>query len=77
MHTKVSKRGQVSVPSQVRKKLRIGPESRLEWIVEGNTARVIPLPSDSVKAFRGSGSKGLGQKLLDERSKDRRKEDAE
>lgn len=75
MRTRVSKRGQVSVPSKVRKQLRIGPDTTLEWVVEGATARVIPLPRDPIKAFRGSGKKGLVKRLLDERRHDRQRED--
>lgn len=74
MRTRVTNRGQVSVPSEVRRKLRIRPNTTLEWIIEGNTARVIPLPDDPVKAFRGSGRKGLVSRLLKERLRDRRKE---
>jgi bifunctional DNA-binding transcriptional regulator/antitoxin component of YhaV-PrlF toxin-antitoxin module len=74
MHTKVSKRGQVSVPSRVRRQLKIGPETRLEWVIEGATARVIPLPADTIQAFRGSGKKGQVKQLLRERKKDRKRE---
>jgi AbrB family looped-hinge helix DNA binding protein len=74
MHTKVSKRGQVSVPSRIRKHLQIKPDTRLEWIIEGATARVIPLPADAIRAFRGSGKKGLVKQLLQERQKDRKNE---
>ncbi|MDA2936804.1 AbrB/MazE/SpoVT family DNA-binding domain-containing protein [Acidobacteria bacterium AH-259-A15] len=74
MRTKVTKRGQVSIPSKVRKKLKIGPDTKLEWVVEGNTARVIPLPSDPLKAFRGSGKKGMVRRLLDERRRDQEQE---
>ncbi len=76
MRTKLSKRGQVSIPSEVRRKLHIGPDTTLEWVVEGATARVIPIPSDPVKAFRGSGKKGLVGALLQERKRDRQREDA-
>ncbi len=76
MRTKVTKRGQVSVPSQVRKKLKIGPDTQLEWVVEGATVRVIPLPSDPVRAFRGSGKKGMVKRLLRDRRQDRQREDA-
>lgn len=76
MRTKVTKRGQVSVPSQVRKKLKIGPDTQLEWVVEGATVRVIPLPSDPVRAFRGSGKKGMVKRLLSDRRQDRQREDA-
>ena len=74
MRTKVTKRGQVSVPSEVRRKLRIGPDTTLEWVVEGATARVIPLPADPLKAFRGSGKKGMVKRLLEERQRDRHRE---
>jgi AbrB family looped-hinge helix DNA binding protein len=74
MRTKVSSRGQVSVPSEVRRKLQIGPNTTLEWVIEGATARVIPLPDDPVAAFRGSGRKGITKKLLAERLRDRHKE---
>jgi AbrB family looped-hinge helix DNA binding protein len=76
MRTKVTKRGQVSVPADVRKKLGIGQETILEWEVEGNSARVIPIPTDPVKAFRGTGKKGAVRRLLTERTRDRLREDA-
>ena len=76
MRTKLSKRGQISIPSAVRKQLRIGPNSTLEWVIEGATARVIPVPEDPIQAFRGSGKKGLVKQLLRERRRDRQREDA-
>jgi AbrB family looped-hinge helix DNA binding protein len=76
MRTKISKRGQISIPSVVRKQLRIGPNSTLEWVIEGATARVIPVPEDPIQAFRGSGKKGLVKQLLRERRRDRQREDA-
>ena len=71
MRTKVTKRGQVSVPSEVRKQLSIGPNTTLEWTIEGNAVRVFPIPSDPINAFRGSGPKGQVQRLLRERQRDR------
>ena len=76
MRTKVTKRGQVSVPSRVRKQLHIGPDTTLEWVVEGATARVIPVPANPIKAFRGSGKKGMVNQLLRDRRRDRLREDA-
>jgi AbrB family looped-hinge helix DNA binding protein len=74
MRTKVTKRGQISVPSKIRKQLQIGPDTMLEWVVEGSTARVIPVPADPVRAFRGSGKKGLVKQLLKDRRRDRLRE---
>lgn len=76
MRTKISKRGQVSVPSKIRKQLHIGPDTTLEWIIEGATARVIPVPADPVRAFRGSGKKGLVKRLVKERRRDQQQENA-
>ena len=75
MKTKVTSRGQVSIPSLIRKKFHIEPDTQVIWQVEGNTIRVIPLPKDPVSAFRG---KGLGkypaEKLIRDRKDEREKE---
>ena len=74
MRTKITSRGQVSVPAEIRKKLGIGPDTTLEWRIEGKTARVFPIPADPIEAFRGSGPKGQVQRLLKERQRDRARE---
>ena len=75
MRTTVSKRGQVSVPSEIRKRLSIGPNATVEWVIEDGAAKLIPIPDNPVKAFRGSGKKGILKQLLNDRRKDRQKED--
>jgi AbrB family looped-hinge helix DNA binding protein len=71
MKTKVTSRGQVSIPSSIRKKFNIESESRVMWTVEGNTIRVIPLPKDPISAFKG---RGLAKYSTDQLVRDRRDE---
>ncbi len=76
MKSKVTSRGQVSIPSEIRKKFNIEPESRIEWIVEGSVIKVIPLPKDPITAFRGRGSgKFTTEQLAEERRVEREAED--
>lgn len=75
MKAKVTSRGQVSIPSEIRKRFNIEPESRVEWIVESNVIKMIPLPKDPVAAFRGRGSRRYTtEALIDERRAEREKE---
>jgi AbrB family looped-hinge helix DNA binding protein len=75
MKTKVTSRGQVSIPSEIRKKFNIEPESSVDWIVEGNVIMVLPLPKDPVAAFRGRGSREYStQQLIKDRRAERQAE---
>jgi AbrB family looped-hinge helix DNA binding protein len=76
MKAKVTSRGQVSIPAEIRKQFNIEPESRVEWIVESNTIKVVPLPRDPVAAFRGRGSRRCSTaQLIQDRRQERKKED--
>ncbi|NTW36282.1 MAG: AbrB/MazE/SpoVT family DNA-binding domain-containing protein [Syntrophobacteraceae bacterium] len=78
MKSKVTARGQVSIPSEIRKRFNIEPESKVEWIVEGSTIKVVPLPKDPVAVFRGRGSGRYStERLIEERIEERRREDDE
>lgn len=74
MRTKVTTRGQVSIPAPIRRHLRIKADTTVEWVVEGNTARVIPLPDDPLEAFRGSGKGRTVKALLTDRRRDRKRD---
>jgi AbrB family looped-hinge helix DNA binding protein len=67
MRTRVTERGQVSIPAAIRRRLQITANTALDWIVEGNGMRVIPIPDDPVAALRGSGKRGAVRRLLDDR----------
>jgi AbrB family looped-hinge helix DNA binding protein len=71
----VSRRGQTIIPIEIRKRHNIKAGDHLVWIDDGRTIRVIPTPADPVAALLGSGKgQGLTQKLLEERRKDRERE---
>jgi len=75
MKTRVSVRGQVSIPARIRKEFNIEPKSLIIWQTEGNTIRVIPIPEDAVTAFRGRGSgKYSTERMIRDRQDERRKE---
>ena len=76
MKTKVTTRGQVSIPAEIRKKLHIETDTKLEWSIDRNEIRVIPVPKDPISAFRGRG-KGVytTKDLLKERMQERNLED--
>jgi AbrB family looped-hinge helix DNA binding protein len=76
MKAKVTVRGQVSIPAEIRRKFNIEPESRVEWVVEGGVIKMVPLPKDPVAAFRGRGSRKYStEQLIEDRHAERRDED--
>lgn len=74
MRSTITSRGQTVIPAEVRRKFHLSPSDRLEWIVEGNTLRVIPVKENAISAFRGMGKGSSVEHLLAERKKDRDKE---
>jgi AbrB family looped-hinge helix DNA binding protein len=74
METSVTKRGQTSIPAAIRRRHGIREGDRLVWLDEGETIRVVPMPPDPLSSLRGAGrGEGLGQRLLEERKRDRRR----
>jgi AbrB family looped-hinge helix DNA binding protein len=71
----VTKRGQIVIPSSVRKRYKINTGDTLMWIDDGNGLRVIVVPADPLKALYGIGKgEGLLNKLLEERKKERERD---
>lgn len=70
MRTTVTSRGQTVVPARIRRNHAIRSETLLEWIDDGETIRVVPVPPDPISAAIGL-TAGLGEKLLRERRQDR------
>ena len=73
LRTTVTTRGQTVVPSKIRKDHSIRPQAQLEWIDDGETIRVVPIPPDPIRAAKGI-SKGLRRRLVSERELERQRD---
>ena len=72
METTVTKRGQTVIPAAIRNRYRIRDGDQLVWLDDGQTIKVVPVPSDPIAALRGCGKgEGLLEKLLKERQEER------
>ena len=74
MMSTVTVRGQTVIPASVRYRYNIVPHTRLEWIDDGHSISVVPVPADPVKTmrgkYRGSGlSKALARSRAEERNR--------
>lgn len=74
MRSTITSRGQTVIPAAIRRRFRLSPADRLEWIIDDNGIRIIPVKADPVAAFRGQGQRGSTQRLLADRQRDRAKE---
>jgi len=74
MRSTITQRGQTVIPAEIRKHFHLSPSDRLEWIIENDTLRVVPVRDNPIEAFRGRGSGGSTKRLLGERRKDRKLE---
>jgi AbrB family looped-hinge helix DNA binding protein len=74
MRSTITQRGQTVVPAEIRNRFSLGPADRLEWIVQGEQIRVVPVRANPVEAFRGRGRGGATARLVRERRKDAARE---
>lgn len=70
MRSTITSRGQTVIPATIRRRFRLSPSDRLEWIVDGDGIRVIPVKENPIEAFRGQGKGGSTQRLLADRKRD-------
>ena len=67
MQSTITERGQTVVPASIRKLFQLSPADRLEWLVDADGIRVLPVRADPVQAFRGQGKGGSVKRLLADR----------
>ncbi len=71
MRSTITVRGQTVIPAAIRRQFHLTQADRLEWIVENNTLRVVPVRNNPIDEFRGKGIGGSVGRLLADRKKDR------
>ena len=69
---KISSKGQIVIPKEIREKLGVTPGKKVLLRMVGKHAEITPLPDDSIKAMRGiiKGGKSMAKELLAERKRD-------
>lgn len=74
MRSTITERGQTVVPAEIRRRFGLTPAQRLEWIVEPDGIRVVPVAEDPIEAFRGRSKGGAAACLVADRQADRDRE---
>ena len=74
MESTVTVRGQTAIPVAIRRRYNIKPKTKLEWIDDGHTITVLPIPKDPIKALKGRfKDTNLLQALLRSREEERQR----
>ena len=74
MISTITARGQTVIPAEIRRRFKLDPSKKLEWIVVNNGIKVVPVTADPIDAFRGRGKGGSVERLLQDRKRDRVRE---
>ncbi len=74
MRSTITERGQTVIPAEIRRRFHLGPADRLEWVVEPQGIRVVPVRANPIEAFRRKGLGGGTKRLLADRRDDSAKE---
>ncbi len=78
----VTSKGQLVVPSRIRRRFGIKPGTRVNFVEEGDRIIFQPVTREYISSFRGvfklkPGEKSVVQELLEERRAEKEKEDRE
>jgi AbrB family looped-hinge helix DNA binding protein len=67
MRSTITAGGQTMIPAPIRRQFRLGSADTIEWVVDGDDIRVVPVTEDPIEAFRAAGKGGATARLLKER----------
>ena len=70
MQSTITTRGQTVIPAAIRRQFHLSPADRLEWLLDNDVIRVVPVRANPVEAFRGQGKGGTTARLLAARQQD-------
>ena len=70
MKSAIDSKGQTIIPTEIRQYFNLAEGDKLDWVVESDTIRVIPIRTDPITAFRGSGIGGTTKRLLKDRTQE-------
>ena len=74
MESTVTVRGQTAIPVVIRRRYNITPKTKLEWIDDGHTITVLPIPANPIKFLKGKlKGKNLLAALLKSRNEERQR----
>lgn len=74
MRSTITSRGQTVIPVEIRRRFHLDPSTRLEWVIDDDNIRVVPVMEDPIQAFRGRGKGGSTERLLRDRERDKERE---
>lgn len=74
MRSTITERGQTVIPAAIRRHFHLSPADRLEWVLDNDAIRVVPVHANPVEAFRGQGKGGSTKRLLAARREELAKE---
>ncbi|MDH7579099.1 MAG: AbrB/MazE/SpoVT family DNA-binding domain-containing protein [Bacillota bacterium] len=77
MFARISKKGQITLPAEVRKLLNLRPGARVRFVIDGDAARILPAKGGietlkgAVKVSAPQDFKAARHKAMEERSREK------
>jgi bifunctional DNA-binding transcriptional regulator/antitoxin component of YhaV-PrlF toxin-antitoxin module len=74
MISTVTERGQTAIPAAIRRLYHIESHTRIEWIDDGQSINIVPVPEKPIAALRGKfRGKNLSKALALHRAEERKR----